>query len=103
MLTIIYTTSRVLIQAIRSWLVSKTSDTKYNAPSCKTLQGTGVCPGGNALCHQISHPLSYYFVRGETEKGNDTRWGRILTASLHIAGKSFNNIERSFFNSSKYS
>ena len=74
-------------------ITGKTSDTKYNAPSCKTLQGTGVCPGGNALCHQISHPLSYYFVRGETEKGNDTRWERILTASLHIAGKSFDNID----------
>ena len=57
------------------------------------MQGTGVCPGGNALCHQISHPLSYYFVRGEIEKGNNTRWGRILTASLHIAGKSSNNID----------
>ena len=32
-------------------------------------------------------------MRGETEKGNDTRWGRILTASLHIAGKSSDNVD----------
>ena len=73
-------------------ITGKTSDTKYSAPSCKTLKGTGICPGGNALCDQISHPLSYYFARGETEKSSDNRWERILASTLHIANKSTDNV-----------
>ena len=74
-------------------ITGTSSETKYSAPSCKTLKNTGICPGGNALCDQISHPLSYYFVRGETEKSKDIRWERILTSTLKIANKSMNNVD----------
>ena len=74
-------------------ITGTSSETKYSAPSCKTLKNTGICPGGNALCDQISHPLSYYFVRGEKEKSNEIRWERILTSTLRIANKSMNNMD----------
>ena len=69
------------------------SETKYSAPSCETLKGTGICPGGNALCNQISHPLSYYFVSGETEKSINDRWQRIIASTLHIANKSVGDVD----------
>ncbi|MEC8948518.1 MAG: undecaprenyl diphosphate synthase family protein, partial [Candidatus Thermoplasmatota archaeon] len=35
------------------------------------------CPGGNALCRQIVHPLSYYRVMAEREKPDDVRRERL--------------------------
>jgi len=60
----------------------KTSGTQYSSPKCDTLVSSGVCPGPNALCRQIRHPLSYYRVMTESEKDNPVRMERILLAAL---------------------
>tara|TARA_B100001142_G_scaffold139281_1_gene140794 strand:+ start:106 stop:1593 length:1488 start_codon:yes stop_codon:yes gene_type:complete len=60
----------------------KTSGTQYNAPKCDTLVSTGVCPGPNALCRLIKHPLSYYRVMAESERPTTSRLERILLAAL---------------------
>ena len=60
----------------------KTSGTQYSSPKCDTLVSSGVCPGPNALCRQIRHPLSYYRVMAESEKDNPVRMERILLAAL---------------------
>ena len=60
----------------------KTSGTQYSSPKCDTLVSSGVCPGPNALCRQIRHPLSYYRVMSESEKDNSVRMERILLAAL---------------------
>ena len=60
----------------------KTSGTQYSAPKCDTLVSTGVCPGPNALCRLIKHPLSYYRVMAESERPKATRMERILLAAL---------------------
>ncbi len=60
----------------------KTSGTQYSSPKCDTLVSSGVCPGPNALCRQIRHPLSYYRVMTESEKDNSVRMERILLAVL---------------------
>ena len=60
----------------------KTSGTQYSSPKCDTLVSSGVCPGPNALCRQIRHPLSYYRVMSESEKDNQVRMERILLATL---------------------
>tara|TARA_Y100001970_G_scaffold127809_1_gene157903 strand:- start:2057 stop:3544 length:1488 start_codon:yes stop_codon:yes gene_type:complete len=64
----------------------KTSGTQYSAPKCDTLVSTGVCPGPNALCRLIKHPLSYYRVMAESERPTNTRLERILLATF---GKEF--------------
>ena len=61
----------------------KTSGTQYSSPKCDTLVSSGVCPGPNALCRQIRHPLSYYRVMAESEKSPKTRLKRILLAALN--------------------
>ena len=61
----------------------KTSGTQYSSPKCDTLVSSGVCPGPNALCRQIRHPLSYYRVMAESEKSPKTRMERILLAALN--------------------
>ena len=60
----------------------KTSGTQYSAPKCDTLVSTGVCPGPNALCRLIKHPISYYRVMAEAERPTPTRLERILLAAL---------------------
>jgi hypothetical protein len=64
-------------------ITGTTSSTKYSAPKCDTLVSSGVCPGPNALCRQIRHPLSYYRVMAESEKEVKTRLERILLAVLN--------------------
>jgi len=61
----------------------KTSGTQYSSPKCDTLVSSGVCPGPNALCRQIRHPLSYYRVMSESEKNSKSRMERILLATLN--------------------
>jgi len=61
----------------------KTSGTQYSSPKCDTLVSSGVCPGPNALCRQIRHPLSYYRVMAESEKNSKSRLERILLATLN--------------------
>ena len=63
-------------------ITGTTSSTKYSPPKCDTLVSSGVCPGPNALCRQIRHPLSYYRVMAESEKNNSIRLERILLAAL---------------------
>ena len=60
----------------------KTSGTQYSAPKCDTLVSTGVCPGPNALCRLIKHPISYYRVMAESERPTASRMERILLAAL---------------------
>ena len=60
----------------------KTSGTQYSAPKCDTLVSTGVCPGPNALCRLIKHPLSYYRVMAESERPLKARIERMLLAAL---------------------
>ncbi|MEE3242650.1 MAG: DNA primase large subunit PriL [Candidatus Thermoplasmatota archaeon] len=64
-------------------ITGKTSNTSYSPPKCDTLVSSGVCPGPNALCRQIRHPLSYYRVMAESERDNATRMERILLATLN--------------------
>ena len=61
----------------------KTSGTQYSSPKCDTLVSSGVCPGPNALCRQIRHPLSYYRVMAESERNSKIRLERILLAALN--------------------
>jgi len=61
----------------------KTSGTQYSSPKCDTLVSSGVCPGPNALCRLIRHPLSYYRVMSESEKNPKSRMERILLATLN--------------------
>ncbi len=61
----------------------KTSGTQYSSPKCDTLVSSGVCPGPNALCRQIRHPLSYYRVMAESEKDPKDRMERILLATIN--------------------
>ena len=63
-------------------ITGTTSNTKYSPPKCDTLVSSGVCPGPNALCRQIRHPLSYYRVMAESEKNAPVRLERILLAAL---------------------
>jgi hypothetical protein len=63
-------------------ITGTTSSTKYSPPKCDTLVSSGVCPGPNALCRQIRHPLSYYRVMAESEKNSSIRLERILLAAL---------------------
>ena len=63
-------------------ITGTTSSTKYSPPKCDTLVSSGVCPGPNALCRQIRHPLSYYRVMAESEKNSSIRLERILLATL---------------------
>ena len=43
-------------------ITGTTSPTEYTPPECSTMKSYGVCPGGDALCHQewMTHPLKYY-------------------------------------------
>jgi DNA primase large subunit len=36
------------------------SATEYSTPECATMKSYGICPGPDALCLTIRHPLSYY-------------------------------------------
>ncbi|OPY44281.1 MAG: DNA primase large subunit [Methanosaeta sp. PtaU1.Bin028] len=36
------------------------SGTRYRPPSCATMATYGNCPGENATCRHVRHPLSYY-------------------------------------------
>ncbi len=38
------------------------SSTEYTPPECSTMKSYGLCPGGDALCHEpwMHHPLTYY-------------------------------------------
>jgi DNA primase large subunit len=58
-------------------ITGKISNAEYDTPSCSSLISQGVCPGGNALCRQIVHPLSYYRVMAEREKPDDVRRERL--------------------------
>ncbi len=61
-------------------ITGKISGTEYDTPGCETLISQGVCPGGNALCREIPHPLSYYRVMAEHEKPDAVRRKRLRLA-----------------------
>ncbi|MDP6489781.1 MAG: hypothetical protein QF576_03430, partial [Candidatus Poseidoniia archaeon] len=58
-------------------ITGKISGAEYGTPSCSSLISQGVCPGGNALCGEIIHPLSYYRVMAEREKSDEVRRRRL--------------------------
>ena len=62
-------------------ITGKISGAEYDTPSCSSLISQGVCPGGNALCREIIHPLSYYRVMAEREKPDDVRRKRLALAA----------------------
>jgi len=62
-------------------ITGKISGTEYDTPSCSSLISQGVCPGGNALCREIVHPLSYYRVMAEREKSDEIRRRRLAQAA----------------------
>jgi hypothetical protein len=62
-------------------ITGKISGTEYDTPSCSSLISQGVCPGGNALCREIVHPLSYYRTMAEREKPDDVRRKRLALAA----------------------
>ena len=43
-------------------ITGTSSATEYTPPECSTMQSYGLCPGGDALCHEpwMHHPLTYY-------------------------------------------
>ena len=41
-------------------ITGETSSTEYSTPECATMKSYGLCPGPDALCLTIRHPLSYY-------------------------------------------
>ncbi len=43
-------------------ITGKISSTEYTPPECSTMKSYGLCPGGDALCHEpwMHHPLTYY-------------------------------------------
>jgi DNA primase large subunit len=44
------------------------SQTKYIPPRCDTLQTHGICPGKEAICRRIRHPLAYYRIAVNLKK-----------------------------------
>ena len=41
-------------------ITGTTSATEYSTPECATMKSYGLCPGPDALCLTIRHPLTYY-------------------------------------------
>jgi len=48
-------------------ITGETSATEYSTPECATMKSYGLCPGPDALCLTIKHPLSYYRKKGRGE------------------------------------
>lgn len=42
--------------------------TEYTPPSCATMRTNGLCPGKDALCERVNHPLSYYRAKKQKER-----------------------------------
>ncbi len=53
-------------------ITGETSATEYTTPECATMKSYGLCPGPDALCLTIRHPLSYYRkkVRAEAPRAS---------------------------------
>jgi Eukaryotic-type DNA primase, large subunit len=43
--------------------------TEYTAPSCATMKTYGFCLKRDSLCDHVNHPLTYYLIKKETQKG----------------------------------
>lgn len=52
-------------------ITGKISSTEYTPPECSTMKSYGLCPGGDALCHEpwMHHPLTYYRKKPTWLKG----------------------------------
>jgi len=48
-------------------ITGETSATVYSTPECATMKSYGLCPGPDAVCLTIRHPLSYYRKKARTE------------------------------------
>ncbi len=48
-------------------ITGETSATEYSTPECATMKSYGICPGPDALCLTIRHPLSYYRKKSRAE------------------------------------
>jgi len=53
-------------------ITGETSATEYSTPECATMKSYGLCPGPDALCLTIKHPLSYYRKKVGAESGRVT-------------------------------
>lgn len=53
-------------------ITGETSATEYSTPECATMKSYGLCPGPDALCLTIRHPLSYYRKKSRAERGRPT-------------------------------
>ena len=54
-------------------ITGETSATVYTTPECATMKSYGLCPGPDAVCLTIRHPLSYYRRKARADV---TRAGR---------------------------
>ena len=52
------------------------SSTEYTPPECSTMKSYGLCPGGDALCHEpwMHHPLTYYRRKPNWVKSGGATW-----------------------------
>lgn len=50
-------------------ITGQISGTEYTAPECSTMKSYGICPGPDKLCLKITHPLSYYRLKGRLRGG----------------------------------
>jgi len=48
-------------------ITGTSSATEYTTPECATMKSYGLCPGPDALCLTIRHPLSYYRKKSRSE------------------------------------
>lgn len=49
-------------------ITGQISGTEYTAPECSTMKSYGLCPGPDRLCERITHPLSYYRLKGKMHR-----------------------------------
>jgi DNA primase large subunit len=50
-------------------ITGTSSATEYTPPECSTMKSYGLCPGPDALCLTLTHPLTYYRRKAPQESG----------------------------------
>ncbi|HEV8593903.1 MAG TPA: DNA primase large subunit PriL [Thermoplasmata archaeon] len=50
-------------------ITGESSPTEYSTPECATMKSYGLCPGPDALCLTIKHPLQYYRKKSRMDGG----------------------------------
>jgi DNA primase large subunit len=49
-------------------ITGTSSSTEYTPPECSTMKSYGLCPGPDALCLTLTHPLTYYRRKAQQER-----------------------------------